>query len=60
MKISLASFFVMAKMHKPYNYYMRGENLTTASIHAGFDSPSHFSATCKKMFGLSFSDFKRD
>lgn len=59
-KISLASFLVMAKMHKTYNYYMRGENLTTASIHAGFDSSSHFSATCKKMFGLSFSDFKRD
>jgi len=59
-KISLASFLVMAKMHKTYNYNMRGENLTTASIHAGFDSSSHFSATCKKMFGLSFSDFKRD
>ncbi|GMQ59933.1 helix-turn-helix transcriptional regulator [Vallitalea sediminicola] len=58
-KISLASFLVMAKMHKTYNYYMRGENLTIASIHAGFDSSSHFSATCKKMFGLSFSNYKR-
>lgn len=57
MKIPLASYLVIAKMQKTYNYIVRGEDLTTASVHAGFYSASHFAATCKKMFGLSFSDF---
>jgi len=56
-RTSLASYFVIAKMEKACRYVIRGENLTTAAIHAGFNSPSHFSATCKRLFGISLSDF---
>lgn len=56
-KISLASYLVMAKMKKVLQYVQNGENITEASVHAGFNGSSHFAATCKKMFGISFSDF---
>jgi len=36
---------------------IKGENITTASLHAGFNSSSHYAATCKKMFGITCSDF---
>ena len=32
---------------------MKGKNITTAALDAGFSDPSHFSATNKRMFGLS-------
>ncbi len=57
--VSLASFLVFEKMRKTYDYVMKGENLTDAAIRAGFYSSSHFSATCKRMFGLSFTDFAK-
>lgn len=28
-----------------------------AALTAGFDSPSHLAATCKRMFGISMTDF---
>ncbi len=58
-KTPLKSYLVIAKMEKTYRYVIQGENLTTAAIHAGFNSSSHFSVTCKKLFGISFSDFLR-
>lgn len=58
-KISLSSYLVMAKMEKVLIYLMNGENITTASIHAGFSSPSHYAATCKRMFGITCSDFEK-
>jgi len=56
-KISLSSYLVMAKMEKAFTYLIKGENITTASLHAGFNSSSHYAATCKKMFGITCSDF---
>lgn len=58
-KIPLASYLVIAKMKKTYQYVLEGENLTTASVHAGFHSASHYAETCRKMFGLSFSDYSK-
>lgn len=51
--VSLASFLVLEKMRKTYAYVISGESLTDSAIRAGFNSSSHFSATCKRMFGLS-------
>jgi len=55
-KISLASYIVMAKMRKAAKYVLQGERLTTASYHAGFSSSAHMAATCKQMFGNSLSE----
>ncbi len=55
-KTPLSSYLVLAKMKKVLFYIKNGENITAASVHAGFNSPSHYAATCKKMFGISFSD----
>lgn len=59
-RVSLNSFLVFEKMRKTYAYIEVGENITTACIHAGFSSSSHFAATCKKMFGISFTEFSKE
>lgn len=57
MGISLHRYIALDKMKKGFLYYMQGQNITDAAMKAGFDSPSHFASTCKRMFGLSFSEF---
>ena len=46
-------------MKKGYIYYRKYGNVTDAAMRAGFDSPSHFAATCKRMFGISFSEIMK-
>lgn len=55
--ISLHRYLAMDKMRKGYIYFQKYGSITEASMRAGFDSPSHFAATCKRMFGISFSEF---
>lgn len=55
--ISLHRYLAMDKMRKWYIHFQKYGNITEASMRAGFDSPSHFAATCKRMFGISFSEF---
>lgn len=55
--ISLHRYLAWEKMRKGYVNYQKYGNITEAAMRAGFDSPSHFAATCKRMFGISFSDF---
>lgn len=57
--VSLRSYLLFEKMRKTYAYVVSGESITSACIRAGFDSSSHFSATCKKMFGISFTNFSK-
>ena len=57
MGIALGRYLVLEKMKKGYLHYGRTGNITEAALNAGFDSPSHFAATCKRMFGISFSEF---
>lgn len=59
-KISLSSFLVIMKIAKAYDYILAGENITEASIKAGFHSPSHFATTNKNMFGISANEFRKD
>lgn len=54
-RTSLSSYLAMAKMKKAFFYAMSGESITAASVDAGFYSPSHYAAACKRMFGISFS-----
>ena len=56
MGIPLNRYLVLDKMKKGYLHYQRTGSITKASVSAGFDSPSHFAAVCKRMFGLSFSE----
>ena len=55
--ISLHRYLAMDKMRKGYIHFQKYGSITEASMRAGFDSPSHFAATCKRMFGISFSEF---
>jgi len=57
MGIALGRYLVLEKMKKGYLHYCITGNITDAALNAGFDSPSHFAATCKRMFGISFSEF---
>jgi AraC-like DNA-binding protein len=57
MGIALGRYLVLEKMKKGYLHYYNTGNITEAALNAGFDSPSHFAATCKRMFGISFSEF---
>jgi AraC-like DNA-binding protein len=44
-------------MRKAYTYIASGDNITDASIKAGFSSSSHFANVCKRMFGITFTAF---
>lgn len=55
--ISLSNYLILEKIRKAYKYVLEGENITTASVRAGFSSSSHFSNTHKRMFGLTYTDF---
>ena len=57
--ISLHRYLAMEKMRKGYIHFQKSGNISQAALDAGFDSPSHFAATCKRMFGISFSDFTK-
>lgn len=51
--MSVANYLVFRKLYFTYLGLMKGKNITTAALDAGFSDPSHFSATNKRMFGLS-------
>lgn len=57
--ISLSRYLAWEKMRKGYIHYRQTGNITEAAMRAGFDSPSHFAATCKRMFGISFSEYAK-
>lgn len=54
--MTLHSYLAFEKLNKTFRYFYEGRNITEACILAGFDSSSHFAATCKRMFGISLSD----
>jgi len=58
--IPLKSYIVLHKLQKTYENILNGENITTASINAGFDSPSHFAYTNKLMTGMSATNIVKD
>jgi len=57
--VALNRYLVLEKMRKAYEYYQAFGNITEACMRAGFDSPSHYAATCKRMFGISFSEVEK-
>ncbi len=51
--ISLKSFLTLHQLEKAFYELTDGKKITQAAMNAGFDSPSHFAATVKRMMGLS-------
>ncbi len=51
--MTLAGYFAFEKLRKTYRYFAGGRNITESCILAGFDSPSHCAASCRRMFGVS-------
>lgn len=51
-----ASYIMFSKLAKAYGYIRSGENITQASVHAGFSSSSHFASVNKKLFGISVKE----
>ncbi|WP_455542869.1 helix-turn-helix domain-containing protein [Intestinibacter sp.] len=58
--IALHSYIAYEKLRKTYWYKVGGKSLTEACILAGFNSSSHCSSTCKKMFGFSFREIYKN
>lgn len=58
--IPLKSYIVLHKLQKAYELIFNGENITTAALDAGFDSPSHLAYTNKMMTGMSATNITRD
>ncbi len=56
----LKSFIVLNKMFLAFQLLFSGKSITDAAMEAGFDSPSHFAATTKKMMGESPSRSLKD
>jgi AraC-like DNA-binding protein len=54
--VSLHRYLSFMKMKKAAVYISGGDSLTEGSMKAGFDSPSHFSATVQRMFGISLTE----
>ena len=50
--ISLKSYLTLHQLEKAYQSILEGSRLTEAAMNAGFDSPSHFAATVKRLMGL--------
>lgn len=54
--VSLKSYLLMRQLEYVWKAVYSGRDITTASLDAGFSSPSHFAAVCKKMTGISISN----
>ncbi|MCD7814986.1 MAG: helix-turn-helix transcriptional regulator [Lachnospiraceae bacterium] len=57
--IALRRYLALEKIRKSYIHLLKSGNITDAAMMAGFDSPSHLASTCKRMFGISLSDFMK-
>lgn len=58
--IPLKSYIVLHKLQGAYESIFQGENITTAALRAGFDSPSHLAYTNKMMTGMSATNILKD
>lgn len=53
--VSLKSYILLHQMEKAFIELLNGATITQAAMEAGFDSPSHFAATVKRMMGMPAS-----
>lgn len=50
--ITLKSYLTLHQLERAFGELLAGKRITEAALNAGFDSPSHFAATVKRMMGL--------
>jgi len=50
--IPLKSYLTLHQLENAYQDILNGSSITAAAMNAGFDSPSHFAATVKRLMGL--------
>lgn len=58
--IPLKNYLTLHQLERAFTALLGGESITGAALNAGFDSPSHFAATVKRMMGLPASSAVKD
>ena len=58
--MSLKSYVLLHMAKKAYLVLLQNGNITNAALDAGFDSPSHFAATNKKLTGMSATNISKN
>ncbi|GAA0086526.1 helix-turn-helix domain-containing protein [Clostridium sp. CTA-7] len=58
--IPLKSYIVLCNLKKAYMHLLKNGSITDAAMKAGFDSPSHFAYTSKKLTGMSAKNIRKD
>lgn len=58
--ISLGGYIVLHKLQKAVYLIFEGHSITDAAMTAGFDSPSHFAATAKRLLGMTAREIRKD
>lgn len=58
--ITLSGYIVLNKLQKAIYLIFNGMGVTNAALTAGFDSPSHFAATSKRLLGMSAKELSKD
>ncbi len=53
--IPLKSYILLHQMERAFQELLTGKSVTGATLPAGFDSPSHFAGTVKRMMGMPVS-----
>lgn len=53
--IPLKSYILLHQMERAFQELLTGKSVTEAALSAGFDSPSHFAGTVKRMMGMPVS-----
>ena len=58
--IPLKSYALLHMVQKAYLSLLQSGDITSAALGAGFDSPSHFASTSKRLTGMSASGISKD
>lgn len=58
--ITLKSYLVLHQLERAFQDLLSGKRITEAALNAGFDTPSHFAATVKRMTGLPARNIIKD
>lgn len=60
MGIPLKNYLLLHQMETAFKALFDGSTISEAAMQAGFDSPSHFASTVKRMMGMSVSSSLKD
>ncbi|MEI2279754.1 AraC family transcriptional regulator [Paenibacillus polysaccharolyticus] len=58
--ISLSGYMLLHKLQKACYLIFQGTSITDAAMATGFDTPSHFANTSKRLLGMTAKDIRKD